>query len=660
MRGWERFFESWQKDMKLWFFCVSFFLVYRLVFVFIFREHLDAASTGLTVAAAVLNGMRYDAKVATTFMLVPFCFTVTCLYRDTRPLSHRVRWLTGVLFLCLAGAVCLVNIEYYREYQEPFNHYLFGLVYDDRHAIFTTIISSYHGPIHLLAFTAIISSGTWLLGRVIRDPVFPSGATMHLAYSTRTRRVLSALVIGALIVLGLRGSLGAMPARERHAGITQDDFLNKTVLNPFTALRYAIMRQIALSGKDGIHAYLSDGDVAGAVRHVFTPPGKVTDLDAVMRRSAHGTRGRPPRHIFLIVAESYSAWPLTDKYAGLHLSDGLKGLAREGISFHPFIAAAQGTMASLNTFVTGLPDADIHTNYRPSSRNPYPSSLTSIFERLGYRTRFFYGGYLTWQRVGEFMHDQGFDEVHGGGDMGSWLSANEWGLDDEHIFSYVQRTVTDDIPSFNLILTTSFHPPYTVDLASEGFSRSHLPRMFLGKHIGDDDAVFLGHLWYADRCITGFARTAIVRWPDSLVVVTADHPGRRWLVDHPDPLERYLVPCVFFGPRVLTGIHAPPAIAGCHLDIVPTLVELCAPQGFVYHSMGRDLLTPPRVRYAVGRDIVLTPEALYDLHGSPRMVPVEAAGALSYGRILPEQMEQYHDAVMGIAWWRVMKGSSIP
>jgi CTP synthase len=39
--------------------------------------------------------------------------------------------------------------------------------------------------------------------------------------------------------------------------------------------------------------------------------------------------------------------------------------------------------------------------------------LFETFKRLGYRTRLFYGGYLSWQRFGIFARDQGADEVYG-------------------------------------------------------------------------------------------------------------------------------------------------------------------------------------------------------------------------------------------------------
>jgi len=46
-----------------------------------------------------------------------------------------------------------------------------------------------------------------------------------------------------------------------------------------------------------------------------------------------------------------------------------------------------------------LPEAGAVVNYQRGSRQPFPTSITAIFKRLGYRTRMFYAGYLSWQRL---------------------------------------------------------------------------------------------------------------------------------------------------------------------------------------------------------------------------------------------------------------------
>lgn len=656
MDRWYHFFSQWQKDFKLWLFCMSFFLTFRVVFLLLFMDQMADGSTFLTVVSAVLNGMRFDSVISTIFIAIPFLFSAASGIRNMERLAERVRVITGIVFLALSTFLCIVTVEYFREFGDQFNDYLFGLVYDDLNAIFTTIVKSYHVLGNAVAFLLVLVTGSVLLKKFIRLPLFPRDMNARLS-SSRPARIASTLGIAALMVVGARGSIGAMPVRERHAAITSDEFLNKTVINPYTSLYYAVSRLRDFSRKDGIRMYIPDRDMRSACAFFFGTKVNSDDLDRYMLRSARGQKGTPPRHVFLVIAESYSAWPLWDAYAPLHIADGVKALAAQGISIAPFIASSQGTMAGLNSIVTGLPDIDIKTNYRPSSKTPYPTTISRIFKDMGYTTRLFYGGYLSWQRIGDFCRDQGFDEIHGGGTMGKWVESNEWGVDDEHIFSFVLKTVSDERPSFNIILTTSLHPPYTVDVDSKGFHEEDVPASVSGTPVDREDIIFLGHFWYADRCIERFSRAVANALPRSLVVITADHPARRWITKNPGPLEKYLIPCVLYGPEVLGGVHHPQRTAGSHLDLIPTLVELCAPRGFPYHAMGEDLLGQD-LKPAVGNNLVLDPQFLLDLHDKAKVSPIRTRDlSVSAGTV--EYLRRYHDTMHGIAWWRVMRGAAI-
>jgi hypothetical protein len=127
-------------------------------------------------------------------------------------------------------------------------------------------------------------------------------------------------------------------------------------------------------------------------------------------------------------------------------------------------------MPSVGALITGLPEAGLVVNYQPASRKPFPTSIAAVFRRLGYRTRAFYAGYLSWQRFGDFCAEQGFEEIHGGGDMDqSGLLKREWGVEDDKLFDYVARHVPAEPPSFNLILSAGYHPPYTMDVWARGY-----------------------------------------------------------------------------------------------------------------------------------------------------------------------------------------------
>jgi len=656
MRNWDRFFDQWQKDVRLWFFFMSYFLLFRIIFILLFHDQINPQSTYFTIFAAVLNGMRYDSVIVTLLTLIPFLFTIAAGFAELDQTAEKARMVVGTVFLISSTVICFVTFTYFYEFGDQFNHFLSGLIYDDLQATIITVIKEYHLAANILAMTAAIFI-FFIMMRLFISRSFISREFMGNHLGSIPVRVVTTIVILLLFAVGARGSVGRVPVRERNAAITSDAFLNKTVLNPYTALRYAIREQIRLSRVSGLEIYLPDKDMCAAAQYAFSTDRVFNDLDQYMITHAKGRKGDPPRHIFLVVAESYSAWPMWEQYHSLHIADGVKGLAREGISFERFISSSGGTMSSLCSIVTGLPDAGIITNYRQSARGAYPTSMGKIFKDLGYTTRFFYGGYLSWQRVGDFCKDQGFEEIYGGGDIGSWLSANEWGVDDEYLFDFVFKTVRDDTPSFNLILTTSYHPPYDIDVRAKGFSLTEIPQDLKSLCVEDVDLKMLGHFWYTDHYLGEFAKNIERHLPKTLIAITADNASRKKVVKNPGLFEKTAVPFVLYGKDVLDGIDVPDNASGSHLDVISTLVELAAPKGFTYHTMGKNLLDPDQRLTAIGQSLVLGPDYIADVRKEPKIYPLPG-----YGSAPPTpvgEIKKLHDAYHGIAWWRIMHGPNI-
>jgi len=53
-------------------------------------------------------------------------------------------------------------------------------------------------------------------------------------------------------------------------------------------------------------------------------------------------------------------------------------------------------------------------------------------------------------------------------------------------------------------------------------------------------------------------------------------------------------------------------VAGGHIDIVPTLIELAAPAEFTYHSFGASLLEAGRDPLGMGQYGVISPDWIFD------------------------------------------------
>jgi phosphoglycerol transferase MdoB-like AlkP superfamily enzyme len=655
---WRRFISQYQKDLKLWLFFMAVLTAFRVCFIVYFRSKLSPSTGTADILLALVTGLQFDAMAAAYWSVIPFLASAACAAVDLRVFADRVRRLFATAFAIISPIAFVSSIVFFREYNESFNHFIFNLYYDDTRAILSTIWAGYH-PVGLFAlmgalgFNLVRLTNAYLRSRFFRHELTDDRTP------PRAIRVFVTVAIVILLAGVLRGSFGHRPAKIEDAAVTRDPFLNKAVLNPYSALVYAYGTHTKLSRiMGGLEYFIPDGNVRSAADAVFGSRSP-NDLDDYLARTAPGARNGPPRHIFLVVMESYDAWPLMDPYTSLGLAQELGRIAREGVHVANFLPSSDGTATSLCSLVSGLPDANVVTNYQRSSERPFPSSLALSFKRLGYRTRFFYGGYPSWQRIGEFTRNQGFEELYGGGSMGSQAVHTEWGVEDDALFSFAEDIVAagPDRPSFNLILTTSYHPPYELDVYGKGFPLRAMPKDLAPQFDGTTSLVMLGHLWYSDQCIGNFVRSAEKKFPGSLFAFTGDHFSRKFLNDHPPAFEGSAVPFILYGKDVLRGVTLPADAVGSHIDIGPTLIELAAPKGFRYHAMGRSVFERRAEPLAFSRDYVMASRYLLDT----RVLQYYPMPGQAFPQRLPDPQELTlrHHRLLGISWWRIMHGAAL-
>ena len=655
MKGFNRFLLQFQQDVKQWLFFMLYLSFFRFTFILYFRSKIESA-TGLSdILMTAMNGLRYDSMVSTWWTLVPFLASIsTGLMRSSR-LADRIRTAFGFLFVLLTSIAWIFTFVYFREYNEQFNYFIFNLYYDDATAIMQTIWADYHPLPVMLIISVIMTSALLVRNYMLARTSFVTEklASRHIPFVSR---VAVSLLILMLLVVAARGSIGRRPAQRKDAGITRDSFLNKAVVNPYFSLIFAIEDHVLQTGLAGLESYLPDRDVRKAAQELFNNHQVYDNLDAYLLKHAKGPKTVPPRHIFLVVMESYDAWPFLKKYASLGLTGNLSRLAKNGISFENFLPASDGTMQSLTAIMTSIPYSHVEINYQMTARKPYPSSLAATFKRLGYRTRLFYGGYLSWQRFGDFARDQGFEEIYGAPHMSREAATHEWGVDDEYLLDFVASKADDDRPSFNLIMTTSYHPPYNVDVEGKGFPLKQVPPDLAPMFDNTTSLKMLGHLWYSDHCLGDFVKKIESKLPLPLFAFTGDHYGRKFINANPDFFERSGVPLILYGKEVLRGIRPPGGTPGTHIDIGPTLVELTAPKGFEYYSVGQDLLAPGNRFFAIGWSRIIGKDFIFDT-GEKKFHPLPGRALLHN---LPDmnELRTVIDRTYGIGWWRVKQGET--
>ncbi len=655
---WTRWFQHFQKDCKLFLIVLALLAIDRLILFGVFRDRMAVSVKGTEFIAAALKGFRYDARVATYFLSPCIIFAVLNAFRDWKSATDRFRrvWATLLFALCLVMGI--VNWAFIVEFQDQFNHWVWGVVYDDFGAVLKTVWHEQPVIWALLAIVACCYGFQRLTARWLTRPWLSSG-WVDRRLSGKTKRAALTLLIIILFVGALRGSLGRRPVQLKDAAITSDAFLNKLILNPFTALRYAIKAHLRRMSSRGLKDFLPDSDVRAAATRVFPdrPPSDL--ISDYLLQKASGAPGQAPDHIFVVIMESMDSWLFQPEYRDLDLVPVSRHLAREGLFIEGFLPSGRSTSRAFCSLITGIPSTGIYVNYQPTSRSPYPTSLAPIFKKLGYRTRLIHGGYLSWHRIGEFARDQGFDEVIGGNILGTLMSGNEWGVDDEVLFSRTTEIIDFSQPSFNIIHTTSYHPPYDVDVFGKGFKLESMPKPLASRHDGRISMKTYGHLWYSDQCLGDFVKKVTTAAKRPLFAITGDHYGRRFIDGRPKLYEKTSVPCILYGPRALEGLKLPEKSAGSHVDMLRTLVELAAPRGFRFASFGKNLLRPQAEPVGYGELAIIGHDWVADLSDPPRFEAIPGQPTPTRPLDLSRYRQRWGD-LHGLAWWLVLKGDLLP
>ena len=606
------FYDAVQRDIKLFAFILLTLCVYRAYFMFYMAGYLSPSAGADDVLLALLTGLRLSLKTAGAVTLPAFVLCSLPLLALPRlaPVLRRLRFCWGGLAAFAFAVLFQARFPFYRQFQTSFNMQVAAGLNDDA-AVLAEMMLREYGLLWRLCIALLLTAvslymlrSLLLVRRTYALPALHSGV-QRAVFSLG----LLFLFAAAFIFVRFGGSFTyAGGVNWENAGVTSDAFLNECILDDGQAL-YRVR---------SMHKRLKSGDVVGVdkehVRALAVEAAGHAELSAdtltpYLTRTAQGARVPKPRHIFIVLGETYAQWPMLENYAALHAADGIKGLIREPNAYYSrrFMPNGDFTSIAITGLVTGLSEVNQHVNYVARSlREAYPTAMAPQFKRLGYAVDFWYGGVPSWEGMDRFSIAQGFDHFYGYPDFHA-EKVNAWGTSDEQLFSALFQHLADEPPTVHLIMTVSNHPPYNIDVAAEGFdlARARAETAQL-PNVDDPDqlALELGHYWYMDKIVTQFVHETMKKYPDSLFVITGDHAVRMNPSRTPTMYEYQSVPFVLYGQGVTSAVLAPDVVGG-HTNIVPTLIELIAPAGFSYVSIAPSL-TENNMGAAFNRDYFLT------------------------------------------------------
>ena len=590
----QSYLKNCQLDLRLFAFLFLLMAIYRLIFMVKYAGAMSADVALTEIFQANWAGWRLSLKSAGGFTLLSFLLvTLSGIVRPKWSLG-RLRLAIGALACFILTVLFLARFPYYEEFRMTYGLQVFQGWHDDRVAVLGMMVNEYHLLPGLLA--AAVITGLLVLGlkKILELPVLQKQWQQPIAVAA------GAFVITFLFMLFCRFGGGVSYATGinwENAAVTSDDFLNECVLDDVQAMYRAIQQEERMKA----------GDIYGVDKEQLKTM-TVEQVETALQRTAPGAKLSKPRHIFIVLGENWAQWPLLEKYAPLHAADGLKGLIKEENAYYTsrFMPNGDFTSIAITGMITGLSEVNVRVNYQPRSfQEIYPTALANPFHKLGYKVDFWYGGTPGWDNISRLALAQGFDHFYGYPDFHA-PKTNAWGTNDRNLFNALSEHLSGEEPTVHLIMTTSNHPPYNIDLAAEGFDvdkTENLVRELIPSETDPHNlAVEIGHYYYMDKVVTEFIRDTAKKYPDSLFVVTGDHAVRSNPGAQPTMFEFQSVPFVLYGAGVTHDILPADAVGG-HTGIMPTLVDLIAPAGFLYDSVAPAIGEYPA---AFNRDYYIT------------------------------------------------------
>lgn len=541
-------------------------------------------------------GLEYDNRYIGMFSLVYFLIAELFVF-----FPSYARFLN--IYACIIFTSCLLlgisEMLFYQIYTDGFNATLFELINNDTIAIIKTGFSGEYGVVSKIFF--------WIAASFIYCIFYTKATRVFGCFLTISKKYVWMLFvfIGLLNICALIYTVSVKNKLDDTLLPPKDVFLKRT--------EHGFLRDIyKLLGSFNDNKSLAKMDfstekelkISQDYFDIKTPLNPPVDIYSLISHTSTNTSHTKIKHIFYIISESFSNWAFDDLFDNIGLTSGLKSLIdnKHGFKLEYFLENAPCTTRSLGVQLTGVAQTDFLLYKLLGRFSSFATSPGNIFHALGYESTFYYGGNSRWGDFGEIAKIQNFDKTYDALNILEFAKGkkyqkhikNEWGAHDNILFDFIEQNVSKNSkPTFNMIMTSSVHPPYDVDLdyfnvpmqKIQKFWEENFPK---NKRTHGMDANILGHIWWYDKQVTHFILKMSEAFPDSLFVITADHYGRISPIPTNKPSIIKTVPFILYSP-----ILSPKQLAniGAHIDITPTIVELVSPKGFQYQSFGKPLFS---------------------------------------------------------------------
>jgi len=516
---------------------------------------------------AIVHGLRLDAAVAGYLTMVPGLLLAVMLWYRGRVMKWIWKGYFAVTAL-LASLAYIANIGLYSYWGFPLDSTpLLYIKTSPTDALASmTLGQMIVAPLLILLMTVAVYVMMW---RATRSVFAEDGGN---SISRKVIYCIVLLVLTALLILPIRGGVGAGTNHTGSVYFSTDIRLNHAAVNPVFSFVESALHQEEIGSR---YRFMTD-DEATALFDSMIAGGKkqmtLNDSCVVIGKA----------NVVLICLESFSD-------SVMHVpgvTPNLNKYAEEGISFRNFYANSFRTdraLVAIHSALPAQPTMSIMDIPRKSTSLP---SIAGTLADNGYSTTFYYGGDINYSNMRSYFVGTGFRNIVSDVDFSQSLHTGKWGVADGPVYDRMLKDIRNDKsgkPFFRSIMTESSHEPFDVPNYSKIKTSPELNAFA-----------------YADECLGKFVAELkrLPCWKNTIVLIVPDHLGAYPAKADNYNLWRFKIPFVIMGGAIEgKGLARSHETIGSQIDIAATLLGLI---GLDYSSFtySKNLLNPAEPHFA--------------------------------------------------------------
>ncbi|MFO7939118.1 MAG: LTA synthase family protein [Bacteroidales bacterium] len=542
--------------LKIALFWLVFAWIARAWFLIFHSDNFPEPSLS-RVVAIYINGFKLDLSfvgyiMALTglIMTLTYPFSGRWLYRVLLPFT--------LLFLIFLGGICVADAELYSHWGYRMDATPLLYLKNPKEAFVSV-------ETRRLISLSLATIGFILLGLFLFVRFF--GKTIHRLQGGKVYGAFLFLILTASMIIPIRGGFGVAPINSGNAYFSEKQFYNHAAINVFWNVGHALSK---VNKTQKTYTYIDKKEAERIFKKLYASDSSSVQLLEYNKSP----------NVVIILLESFTN-KIIEPLGGIKgITPQFNQLASEGVLFSNFYANADRSDKGIVAILSSFPALPANSIIKYPEKTAKLPALTSIFNKRGYHSSFYYGGDIDFANMRSYVINTGFQEIISQKDFPQKLNDSKWGVHDEHVFQRVAEDIAnEEEPFFKVFFTLSSHDPFEVpmDQVIAGEDRAHK---------------FMNSAFYTDKCLGAFFQQVkeLPQWQNTLFVLVADHgsprPGNSKVYEP----EKYTIPMLWLGGGVPKGQVID--VFGSQMDMGPTVLGQLNYQDDYAPYFGKDMLQP--------------------------------------------------------------------